>query len=335
MAWTEMKREGYGASFNILWRKGDLIKKQSRNEYGAKKILNEMLFYRFLSESKIKTPPIDFPIPEVVQMQPASEHPYYIMRFYESFKPLYQVFPHVSFTEQQDILLKIKTYLSNLHNSAQITITKEDYLQHLLAEMETKLLTRLGEIKFITDTYSYIKSVNGIPLMHINDILAILKRCSEDYVATKQEPFTLHPIHGDCQFNNILIDTKNNNSLLFIDPRGNYGSSVLYGIPDYDEAKVKFALTGYDLFDSMDIYAPDIDIHDDAMTLRDFRLDGYKDILMNTQNEFSTLLTLGFWLGNAHCFLRNPQKAVFSYFYAMWLASSILSNNGLSKMAQS
>jgi hypothetical protein len=316
MVWSEMKREGYGASFNILWRKADLIKKQARNQYGAKKIINEMIFYRFFKSAPI---PIDFPIPEILYMEPASENPFYIMRFYSAYKPLYQVFPQMQLSEQEGILGRINTYLTNLHTSAEITITKEEYTQHLIAEIQTKLEIRLQQIKTITDSYSFIKSVNGVPLIPLPEILNRLKKISEEFVANKSEPFTLHPIHGDCQFNNILIDTHTN--LLFIDPRGNYGSSVLYGIPEYDDAKIKFALTGYDLFDSTPIYSSDIDILDDSMTLTDLRLP-FCDL---DPTQFSTILTLSIWLGNAHCFLRTPQKAVFSYFYAMWLASSVLS----------
>ncbi len=54
-------------------------------------------------------------------------------------------------------------------------------------------------------------------------------------------------IHGDPTFSNMLID--NHNQAWLIDPRGYFGSSLLYGDPMYDWAKLYYSVLGdYDPF---------------------------------------------------------------------------------------
>lgn len=59
------------------------------------------------------------------------------------------------------------------------------------------------------------------------------------------DEFTI--IHGDSTFSNLLIDDRNKAWL--IDPRGYFGSSLLYGDPMYDWAKLYYSVVGnYDCF---------------------------------------------------------------------------------------
>ncbi len=54
-------------------------------------------------------------------------------------------------------------------------------------------------------------------------------------------------IHGDCTFSNIMLDEEGNP--VFIDPRGYFGHTKLYGDEDYDWAKRYNSLKGnYDQF---------------------------------------------------------------------------------------
>jgi hypothetical protein len=132
-------------------------------------------------------------------------------------------------------------------------------------------------------------------------------------IFVKSTSHILCPIHGDCQFNNILIGPEK--EILFIDPRGYYGTYDIYGIPEYDDAKIAFALSGYDNFDSMKITS--LNIENDVVFVEDLRI---KDL---EQDSFVSVLTLSIWLGNAHCF-KDEAKAFYSYSYAMWLISLYL-----------
>ena len=50
------------------------------------------------------------------------------------------------------------------------------------------------------------------------------------------------PFHGDCQLTNTLVDAKG--AVFFIDPRGYFGKSKIFGDPRYDWAKVYYAIAG-------------------------------------------------------------------------------------------
>ena len=88
---------------------------------------------------------------------------------------------------------------------------------------------------------------NNIKIKTFDEILSIIEVNVLEYIKSKSN-YTYSLIHGDCQFSNILI--HKNNDIKFIDPRGYFGNTMLFGIPEYDIAKVFFALSGYDHFDN-------------------------------------------------------------------------------------
>jgi GTP:adenosylcobinamide-phosphate guanylyltransferase/thiamine kinase-like enzyme len=58
-------------------------------------------------------------------------------------------------------------------------------------------------------------------------------------------------IHGDCTFSNLML--MNNTEPVFIDPRGYFGYTELYGDPNYDWAKLYYSVVGnYDRFNLKD-----------------------------------------------------------------------------------
>ncbi|MDR1194541.1 MAG: phosphotransferase [Peptococcaceae bacterium] len=58
-------------------------------------------------------------------------------------------------------------------------------------------------------------------------------------------------IHGDCTFSNLLL--RDDKEPVFIDPRGYFGHTELYGDPNYDWAKLYYSLAGnYDRFNLRD-----------------------------------------------------------------------------------
>ena len=58
-------------------------------------------------------------------------------------------------------------------------------------------------------------------------------------------------IHGDCTFSNIML--REDGAPVFIDPRGYFGCTELYGDPNYDWAKLYYSVVGnYDRFNLKD-----------------------------------------------------------------------------------
>jgi GTP:adenosylcobinamide-phosphate guanylyltransferase/thiamine kinase-like enzyme len=64
-------------------------------------------------------------------------------------------------------------------------------------------------------------------------------------------PGTFAFIHGDCTFSNLML--KNDAEPVFIDPRGYFGYTEMYGDPNYDWAKLYYSVVGnYDRFNLKD-----------------------------------------------------------------------------------
>lgn len=300
-----LSRIGYGSEFNNLYIFGDSIKKESKNEYGLFKIKKELEFYKYVINNNI---PLS--VPDIYEFGSN----YYTMKYYEDYVPLYKVFPSVSFEKKVYILNKIYKSLHDLHLCSKQDVDKEVYTKHLYVETKTKILKRYKELEFI-EKYNFIKRVNNVQLKSFKDILAIIERRVQEFIESKTS-YNLCVIHGDCQFNNILYNIQSDD-IKFIDPRGYFGDSELYGIYEYDLAKIRFALSGYDIFDNMNITS--LEIQDDNLMLPDIKL--FSNIF---QTDIITVLTISIWLGNAHCFKNNIPKAIFSFYYALYLGSLYL-----------
>ena len=299
------RKQGYGLLFNNLFLYGDTVIKKAKNIYGVSKIKKEILFYKYVQDHKC------LPMPEFI----CSDETSYTMKYLDGYKPLYEVFPGFSLEKKSTILKRIHTHLQHLHNTESKVVTKEVYYQLLRTEMIDKLEDRYHEVKDILDEFSYIKTVNKIPISSFDNYIQLLKKKMEEFVESKIF-YLLNPIHGDCQFNNILCD-KNDN-LMFIDPRGYYGNSDLFGAAEYDLAKVKFALSGYGEFDLKEVASLAIEQSD--ITINICKL--MPDCL--AKDDFLTQVVVSIWMGNAHCFKENKFKTAYSYFIAMYYASLYL-----------
>jgi GTP:adenosylcobinamide-phosphate guanylyltransferase len=85
-------------------------------------------------------------------------------------------------------------------------------------------------------------------------------------------------IHGDCTFSNLML--RGDFEPVFIDPRGYFGYTKLYGDPNYDWAKLYYSIVGnYDRFN-----------------LKDFILTiGEDDVTLNIQSNGWEALEDDFW----------------------------------------
>ena len=300
------RNQGYGSSFNNLYLFEDKIKKEAKNEYGITKIQKEILFYKYVQKNKC------LPMPEFIESTNSS----YTMQYLNNYKPLFTIFPSFTGEQKQNILRRIQNHLEHLHDSSTQIVSKTVYANYLQMEMIDKLVKRYDEVKQIIQEYSFIKTVNNIPIFSFENRLNLLCEKIKQFLSTKIYYF-LNPIHGDCQFNNILFNEETGH-IVFIDPRGYFGDSDVFGPIEYDLAKVKFALSGYDAFDARNVTGLDIsgsNITLDIPTLVPSPL---------VKNDFISQLVVSIWMGNAHCFKDNKFKTAYSYFIAMYYASLYL-----------
>jgi hypothetical protein len=305
-----LKRIGYGANFNKISidQTKNLIKKECISAYGEKKINCEIKFYKFIIEKSIT-----FKLPKIFSFQENG----YIMEYLKVYQPLYKCIYYLSEFESKKIVNKIYLNLKSLHGSYVKHISREEYYRHLKIETLDKIQTRFDNIKNIIDKYSFIKKVNNVELLSFEFILSELNKKIYSIIEDKQD-FCLVPIHGDCQFNNILYDSSSND-FIFIDPRGYYGDSEIFGIPEYDFAKILFALSGYDEFDNRSI--DNLNITHDNITIKLETIDSS----IFESNNLETLLMYTIWLGNAECFIKNNEsKGVYSYFIGLYLGTLFL-----------
>jgi len=307
--WIQIQRkQGYGASFNNLYLRDAMIKKEAKNEYGVKKIQKEIIFYKFVQEHKC------CPVTEFIESTDTS----YTMKYLPKHIPLFQVFPFFTETKKTDILQKIDSHLQQLHETEIKFVSKEHYKKALQTEMFEKLEKRYEEVKEILSEYAFIKTVNSVPIRTFHENLDRLQKALNDFIKT-QIYFKFNPIHGDCQFNNILYHEETDD-LVFIDPRGYFGDNDLYGLAEYDFAKVLFALSGYDAFDAREVTGLDISDHNIMLEIPTL----VPEPLAQTKNRFLSQLVVSIWMGNAHCFKENKFKTAYSYFIAMYYASLYL-----------
>jgi hypothetical protein len=300
-------RNGYGASFNNIYIDGKRIRKECKNAYGKEKIQKEINFYTYIIRNKV-----NLTVPTIYSYTDTS----YTMEYLDTYDSLYKVFSTMPIERKQSLLREISMQLTNLHIHSSISITKEQFLECLQIETHTKILQRVAEVRDILNAYQSIHSVNGVVLDSFNAIMGRISTKIHSYVETLTD-YRVCIIHGDCQFNNILYN-PDNNAIAFIDPRGYYGNMQLYGIPEYDFAKIRFALSGYDVFDNMVVET--LQIENGNLTIPSiFQIDNVFE-----SDDIITVLTLSIWLGNAHCFKHQAPKAMFSYFYALYLATLYL-----------
>lgn len=298
-----LNRLGYGANFNNIYidYEKNLIKKECINSYGNNKIRNEIVLYNFIIDNKIS-----FPIPNIFSVYENG----YVMQYLFNFKHLYKIFKSLNKAKITD---KIKQNLLNLHSFTKKTVTQYEYKFHLKIEIETKIIDRIQSIQHIIQKYNYVKTVNNKPILPFETLMDKIKTFIYNIVNNKKEYYFV-PIHGDCQFNNIMYNDETED-IVFIDPRGYYGDFSIFGIPEYDDAKIKFALSGYDEFDNRII---------NNLNIQDNNIDIFIDFLDETvinDKSFSTALMISIWLGNAHCFILNENKTIYSYFIALYLGT--------------
>lgn len=295
-------RQGYGSAFNDIYIDENYIIKKPRNKYGQYKLINEYNLYSY-----IKNNYSDFPIPEYIEYTDSLK-----LTYYKDYSPLYKVYPNLSIIDTLAIFKLIESAIGELH-SRQIIVAKKQIIDDLQIETESKLLERISEIKDLILEYSHIQYVNSLKILSFKECLEFIKKKITIYIE-ERDIYIYTPIHGDCQFNNILIDPSYK-KIIFIDPRGYFGKTNIYGMPEYDLAKIQFALSGYDILDNMTVES--LKIEGDNLYLPKIYID---DNFLGSSGIIRWLLC-SIWLGNAHCFKNQPLKAMFSYHYALYICS--------------
>jgi len=299
---TKIQRNGYGSLYNSLYINDNksLVKKETFHLTGIKKLANEMNFYKFIIMNDIK-----INIPKIFYYSTN----FYIMNYINHRK--------IVADDYNDIIMELK----KLHSFKSIDVNKDYYKQLLFEETIIKIKDRYKEIAEIIEDFNKknkITHINNIKILSFNKIIELLENSLINHVDNLNK-YQLQVIHGDPQFNNICINEEK--EIIFIDPKGCFGSSKIYGIKEYDIAKVFFAMSGYSYFDDLNIQNLNIQNLDNINFIKipDFTIFNDYDI------SLIILLFISIWLSNPHAFINDPIKMIYSYYISLYISSCLLS----------
>ena len=146
---------------------------------------------------------------------------------------------YIKETNDTSIILNVYSLLHSLH-SYNVPVTKDKLLRDVYIEASKKIKARFEEIFWFLLNSKYVNTKDVIECT--NFLEKELLRYYKNYYGR----YSL--IHGDPQFSNIMLDSNNVPKL--IDPRGYFGKTKLYGLREYDFAKVLYAIYGYDEFNN-------------------------------------------------------------------------------------
>lgn len=207
-----------------LYGDGNWLLKEGIDDQGKALAAREKAWYRFVLARGFQS------IPKIESFEP------FIM---ERIKGK-NVFDYELTPDQKEaVLCQIVSSLKNLHALAQ---TQADHFSIYGAYLK-KTWDRLNKVRdLIPFADQRMIRINGRDCRNIFFIKEDVERLFEHYQCRR---FAL--IHGDCTFSNILLNETM--EPVFIDPRGYFGNTELYGDPAYDWAKLYYSIAGnYDQF---------------------------------------------------------------------------------------
>jgi hypothetical protein len=133
----------------------------------------------------------------------------------------------------------IKQNLDILHKET-IKVSKETFSTDLKKELVDKIIKRCDDIEHMLLNYDkeYMVSL----LTKVYDIIM------NDYKDVDEVEYNF--CHGDLNGSNIMVNPTNND-VKFIDPRGYFGNTKLFGWKEYEYSKLLYCLMGYDDFNNL------------------------------------------------------------------------------------
>jgi hypothetical protein len=283
-----MNKNNYGFMFNDITISGNYVNKKFKNLLGKQKINNEIEFYTYMIENCLQ-----FPMPKLLLYEDGS----ITIQYISDSSPLTNI---ITLCNSNEYINKIKLHLTTIHN-IKIPISNEIITRDLRIELNDKIITRFCQFDWESNLiYKSIQSVNNIKIKNIYYYTQIIEKKITHYLKDRNY---YNLIHGDTHLGNILLDKKDN--IYFIDPRGYFGETKLFGIYEYDYAKLLFGISGYSVFDNM--VMDELTINNNNIEINFIK--NYEYIFeSNMFDNLTILLCLSIWLGNNSSFVDINKK---------------------------
>lgn len=289
--------------FNSITKVGDYLVKTALDNQGRELMKKELNWYDYISKYNFVF------TPKILKSNNTS----FVMNYIPNTVPLYK---YINSDNYMKILDKITIMLNSLHINS--NPNPNTNLTDIKYEFYTKVVTRVSLISNIILYFNSITSIKTVNQIPICDFDYVLQEC---YSIISSKKYSYQLIHGDCNFSNILIDKDNN--LFLIDPRGYFGDTLIFGIPDYDYAKILYAFSGYDKFNNDNEYfIPFIEHNNIQLNITPIcSLDTLPNYIYN---KYTLAMVTIIWLSLAQYNYNNPLKCISSYYYGLYFYTKYL-----------
>jgi hypothetical protein len=297
-------------SFNEISVKNNIIMKKAINSKGIEVIKHEMNFYKNLKNTN----------EELINLFPKINSFYdvaFSMNYQKNHINLYKYLNNNSQDKNENIISNIINKLNLMHNYNKKKIRKSQFMYDIKVEIYDKIIQRIKNIEDILDYFPKFSKVNGIYINTFDTIIDKIQKYLFDYYETLNE-FEYSIIHGDTNFSNILINPENED-IKFIDPRGYFSSSEIYGLTDYDYAKILYGISGYDNFNNHHFVIESINENEIKFNIN--KINVSEEFINNNFNKIHKILVVIIWIGLADYNKNNIWKCVASYYHGLYLGT--------------
>ncbi len=228
--------------FNKVEVIGDIVRKTALTNEARKLQERELAWYNMVKGVGISTPHITNvnPVESMFEMSLIDGEP---------------VYTYLTRSGKRDEWL-IKAVIDALTPLHAITsnVAPDIIARDIMEEAYTKVVSRITQIRPIIEHFK-LTHVNGVEIPEGGDAIAVARKCADVLLCDIPQQYSL--IHGDTNFSNTLINTSTK-AVTFVDPRGYFGKSELYGLAEYDIAKILYAMSGYDELNAHQCFGVDI-----------------------------------------------------------------------------
>ena len=211
--------------FNRVEVDDDKLYKIPVDKQGRNLAVREQAWYKAIKETRFRN------LPVIYDYDPLC------MEFIEG-KNIYE-YDSIPFAKKVDILKQIVSCLQEVHALGSVPADEESYRVAYL----DKTYDRLKKVRYLVPfANDRVVNVNGKACRNIFYCQDQVEKLVMQYM-----PQEFKFIHGDCTFSNTML--KHDSIPMFIDPRGYFGNTELYGDTAYDWVKVYYSLvSNYDQF---------------------------------------------------------------------------------------
>jgi hypothetical protein len=295
--------------YNKITEVGEnLLKKEAAHPVGNEIIIGEINFYKNIQQYNLRCFPRIYEIGET----------HFVME---------KINGAVLKTLNVDLYIDvfIET-LKTLHATSVIQVPKDTLVNDLKFEFNIKIKDHIQRIQPLSNQFNYIRRINGVPIMQpdmnciIDDLYA---RIEKDLVGDGRDQYDYSLIHADSHFSNTMVDSDR---IVFIDPYGRFGHSMVHGSVYFDFCLILFSLTGFDEFSASKKYHFDIEDDNIILNINVQDLEKYKPFFVKHNINWNTCLCMCIlhWIKFTFYTSNHILKSVGAYYHGMYLYHALV-----------